>query len=72
MSEAESRLNSTELRVLRRINTPTIANAIELFNVRPRHTGFLPHYIRCLLPELGRDHRLRRDLQDPRGAAGAR
>ncbi len=53
MSEAETRLNSTELRVLRRFNTPTIANAIELFNVRPRHTGFLPHYIRCLLPELG-------------------
>jgi 4-hydroxy-4-methyl-2-oxoglutarate aldolase len=53
MSEAESRLTSTELRALRRFNTPTIANAIELFNVRPRHTGFLPHYIRCLLPELG-------------------
>ena len=34
-------------------NTPTISNAIELFDVRPRHTGFLPHQIRCLLPELG-------------------
>ncbi len=53
MSEAESRLTSNELRALRRYNTPTIANAIELFNVRPRHTGFLPHYIRCLLPDLG-------------------
>jgi 4-hydroxy-4-methyl-2-oxoglutarate aldolase len=53
MSEAETRLTSTELRALRRFNTPTIANAIELFNVRPRHTGFLPHYIRCLLPDLG-------------------
>ncbi len=53
MSEAGSRLTPNELRALRRYNTPTIANAIELFNVRPRHTGFLPHYIRCLLPDLG-------------------
>jgi 4-hydroxy-4-methyl-2-oxoglutarate aldolase len=53
MSEAESILNPSELRTLRRFNTPTISNAIELFNVRPRHTGFLPHTIRCLLPELG-------------------
>ena len=53
MSDAESRLTTNELGALRRFNTPTIANAIELFNVRPRHTGFLPHYIRCLLPELG-------------------
>jgi 4-hydroxy-4-methyl-2-oxoglutarate aldolase len=53
MSEAESRLSSNELRALRRFNTPTISNAIELFDVRPRHTGFLPHYIRCLLPDLG-------------------
>lgn len=53
MSDVEMRLTSTELRALRRFPTPTISNAIELFNVRPRHTGFLPHYIRCLLPELG-------------------
>ena len=30
-----------------------ISNAIELFDVRPRHLGFLPHTIRCLLPNLG-------------------
>jgi hypothetical protein len=53
MSEAESRLSAPELRALRRYNTPTISNAIELFAVRPRHTGFLPHTIRCLLPDLG-------------------
>jgi regulator of RNase E activity RraA len=53
MSEAEARLSASELRALRRFNTPTISNAIELFNVRPRHTGFLPHTIRCLLPDLG-------------------
>ena len=53
MSEAETKLSPSELRTLRRFNTPTISNAIELFNVRPRHTGFLPHTIRCLLPDLG-------------------
>jgi 4-hydroxy-4-methyl-2-oxoglutarate aldolase len=53
MSDAETRLTPNELRALRRFNTPTISNAIELFDVRPRHTGFLPHYIRCLLPDLG-------------------
>jgi regulator of RNase E activity RraA len=46
-------LSTTELELLRRYNTPTISNAIELFDVRPRHAGFLPHQIRCLLPELG-------------------
>ena len=53
MSEAASRLSTAELRALRRYNTPTISNAVELFDVRPRHTGFLPHTIRCLLPDLG-------------------
>ncbi|GIW86509.1 MAG: acyltransferase [Isosphaeraceae bacterium] len=46
-------LSPEQLDELRRFNTPTIANAIELFDVRPRDTGFLPHTIRCLLPELG-------------------
>jgi regulator of RNase E activity RraA len=47
------KLSVAELEVLRRYNTPTISNAIELFDVRPRHMGFLPHTIRCLLPDLG-------------------
>lgn len=51
MSEAP--LNAEQLDALRRYNTPTVSNAIELFGVRPRHTGFLPHTIRCLLPDLG-------------------
>lgn len=46
-------LNAQQLEALGRYNSPTISNAIELFGVRPRHTGFLPHTIRCLLPELG-------------------
>jgi regulator of RNase E activity RraA len=50
---ATSMLSDSQLEELRRYNTPTISNAIELFEVRPRNTGFLPHSIRCLLPELG-------------------
>jgi 4-hydroxy-4-methyl-2-oxoglutarate aldolase len=46
-------LSTAELDSLRRYNTPTISNAIELFDIRPRHVGFLPHTIRCLLPNLG-------------------
>jgi regulator of RNase E activity RraA len=46
-------LDTVQLDALRRYNTPTISNAIELFDVRPRRTGFLPHTIRSLLPELG-------------------
>jgi regulator of RNase E activity RraA len=47
------KLDATQLDALRRYNTPTISNAIELFNLRPRTAGFLPHTIRCLLPQLG-------------------
>lgn len=41
------------LEALRGYNTPTISNAIEVFNVRGREVGFLPHRVRCLLPDLG-------------------
>ncbi|WP_244420366.1 RraA family protein [Isosphaera pallida] len=47
------RLSAAQLDELRGFTTPTIANAIELFEVRPRHTGFLPHTIRALTPHLG-------------------
>ncbi|MCZ2152613.1 MAG: hypothetical protein LC114_01740 [Bryobacterales bacterium] len=35
------------------VDTPTLANAIELLKVRPRREGFTPLQIRCLFPELG-------------------
>jgi len=38
---------------LRKITSPSIANAIETFNVRPRNQGFMSSEIRCLFPELG-------------------
>jgi regulator of RNase E activity RraA len=46
-------LSADQIEALRRFNTPTISNAIEIFNVRPRHLGFLPHRIRSLFPDLG-------------------
>jgi regulator of RNase E activity RraA len=46
-------LSAEQIEALRRYNTPTISNAIEVFNVRARHLGFLPHRIRCLFPNLG-------------------
>lgn len=46
-------LSSEQIEALKRYNTPTIANAIEVFDIRPRHVGFLPHSIRCLLPSIG-------------------
>lgn len=50
---ASSPLTPAQLDELRRYNSPTISNAIEIFHVRARHLGFLPHQIRCLFPDLG-------------------
>ena len=38
---------------LRKISSPTVANAIETFKVRSRSQGFMSSDIRCLFPELG-------------------
>ena len=46
-------LTDDELEAIRRITTPTIANAIETFNVRLRNEGFMDSTIRCIFPELG-------------------
>jgi regulator of RNase E activity RraA len=46
-------LTASELEALRAITTPTIANAIETFRVRPHSEGFMDHTIRCMFPELG-------------------
>ena len=37
---------------LRRFDTPTICNVIELFEVRPRQTGYMNQRIRACFPEL--------------------
>ena len=46
-------LTSEQLAALRAIDTPTVCNAIETFQVRGRVEGFLGMDIRCLLPSLG-------------------
>jgi regulator of RNase E activity RraA len=46
-------LSAAEIEALRRITTPTLANAIETFEVRPRSAGFMDSTVRCIFPELG-------------------
>ena len=46
-------LTAEELAALRAISTPTICNAIETFDVRPRSEGFMDSTITCRFPELG-------------------
>jgi regulator of RNase E activity RraA len=50
---AEGRLTDRQLEALRRIDSPTIANALETFGVRPHTSGFMGMEIKCLFPELG-------------------
>ena len=38
--------------ILKKYDSPTICNVIELFKIRPQNTGFLHHSIRSLFPEL--------------------
>jgi regulator of RNase E activity RraA len=41
------------LEALRRYDSPTLSNAIETFDIRPRDEGFANMDIQCLFPELG-------------------
>ena len=43
-----------DLQALSRISSPTISNAIEMFDLRPRNEGFIGPEVRCLFPGLGR------------------
>ncbi len=52
MSE-KARLTADQLEALRRIDSPTIANAIETFGVRPHSQGFMGLDVQPLMPELG-------------------
>jgi regulator of RNase E activity RraA len=46
-------LTTEQLDALRRIDSPTVANAIERFNIRPRVDGFAGWELRCAFPEIG-------------------
>ena len=50
---SEKYLNADELAALRAISSPTIANAVETFDVRPRDEGYTTMGVRCLFPERG-------------------
>jgi len=45
-------MDSKLLEKLRKFDTPTICNAIELFDVRPRSSGYMDGRIQCRFPEL--------------------
>jgi 4-hydroxy-4-methyl-2-oxoglutarate aldolase len=45
-------LTAEQLEALRQIDSPTIANAIEIFDVRPRYEGFCGPEIECRFPEM--------------------
>jgi 4-hydroxy-4-methyl-2-oxoglutarate aldolase len=45
-------LTPDQIDALRRIDSPTIANAIETFNLRPRVAGYVGMDIKCIFPDL--------------------
>ena len=53
MTPIDSPIDRTVLNELRKISSPTIANAIETFNVRPRSAGNVGSEIACRFPRLG-------------------
>jgi len=44
-------LTPVQIDALRRIDSPTIANAIETLEIRPRVQGYVGYDIRCIFPE---------------------
>lgn len=48
-----TQMNDPIVDALRRFDTPTLSNAIEEFDIRPRDEGFANLDIRCMFPELG-------------------
>ena len=47
-----TRISQSDLDLLRQYDTPTICNVIELFNARPRNTGFMDSRIKACFPEM--------------------
>lgn len=45
-------LSHQQIDALKRIDSPTIANAIETFEVRPRVSGYVGYDIRCIFPDM--------------------
>jgi 4-hydroxy-4-methyl-2-oxoglutarate aldolase len=47
-----TQLSHEQLSALRRIDSPTISNAIETFKLRPHVAGYVGYDIHCIFPEL--------------------
>lgn len=52
MSDIETGISPQELEALRRIDSCTLANAIETLNIRPRNEGFIHRTLSCIFPKL--------------------
>lgn len=50
---SEEQLTTEDLVALKRYDSPTIANAIETFAIRPRNEGYMSSEIRSIFPNLG-------------------
>ena len=48
------RIVAAMINYLKTVDTPTLSNAIELLNIRPRSEGFTPLQVKCIFPEFGR------------------
>lgn len=46
-------MSADVLRALHTLSVPTVANAIEVFDIRSRSAGFISADVRCILPQLG-------------------
>ena len=46
-------LSKEDLIALRELSTPTVSNAVEVFDKRGRNQGFMSPEIKCLFPDLG-------------------
>lgn len=45
-------ISESDLALLRKVDTPTICNVIELFDIRPRNTGYMGGRIRACFPKM--------------------
>jgi regulator of RNase E activity RraA len=53
MGDVNDFLPPAVLEALRRYDSPTLSNAIEAFNIRPRDEGFAGMEIQCMFPDMG-------------------
>ena len=73
MTNAHAPLTLDELAALKALSTPTVANAIEVFDVQPRNTGFMDPSIRAVVladaPMVGYAATAKIRARDPRDPA---